>query len=182
MNLRSTIPRDSLHVCHVLRKTLQTPLSLCGEQISKNIEMKKFDINNIDRTNIFETPEGYFKDLPSIIQAKAVQNKPESIWKTAFANPIVKLAIPALLIFAVFIWGGDFTDSQSTSETDTEILLAQLSVEEMQDYLLEETDMTNSDLVEIVSEIEGEITLENTQLLDDETLEDIDLEDLESLL
>ncbi len=146
--------------------------------------MKNFNLDDIEKKQIFETPKDYFKDLPSIIQARAVETKSEPIRKVAFANPLVKFAFPALLILLIFIWQGDFISTQSdqTKTNETEVLLAQLTVEEMHDYLLEETEITNADLVEIVSEIPEEVSLEKQQLLDDEMLEDIDLEDLESLM
>ncbi len=146
--------------------------------------MKKINLDDIKNKHIFETPKDYFKDLPTIIQAKALETKPEPIWKVAFANPIVKFALPVLIIMLVFVWQGDFitTQSDQTNTAEMEVLLAQLTVEEMQHYLLEETEITNADLVEIVSEIPADVSLEKQQFFDDETLEDIDLEDLESLM
>ena len=51
----------------------------------------------------------------------------------------------------VFVWQGDFISTQPDQATtvETEALLAQLTVEEMQDYLLDEAGITHSDLVEI---------------------------------
>ncbi|MFT5915539.1 MAG: hypothetical protein ACJAWV_003075 [Flammeovirgaceae bacterium] len=146
--------------------------------------MKNFNLDDIEKKQVFETPKDYFKDLPSIIQARAVETKSEPIWKIAFANPFVKFALPAFLIIMVFVWQGDFISTQPDQATtvETEALLAQLTVEEMQDYLLDEAEITHSDLVEITSDVSERISFEEQHLLDDEILEDIDLEDLESLM
>ncbi|MFC0183739.1 hypothetical protein SAMN04515674_11119 [Pseudarcicella hirudinis] len=43
---------------------------------------KRISLGDIKKENIFQVPEGYFDDLPSIIQAKAVKSKSSTMTVT----------------------------------------------------------------------------------------------------
>ena len=125
-------------------------------------------LHDIPKRNIFTTPEGYFDKLPSIIQARTKEK--ESIFSLPVFVGSLKYAIPAMLIIiAVAIW------NQPDTQSATEQLLAEISTEEIIDYM-QNSEMTSYELVEIL-QLSGE---EITRILDNEleSLEELPGEDI----
>jgi len=133
--------------------------------------MKKSDpkkLHGIPKRNIFTVPDGYFNNLPSIIQARTKEK--ESILSLPVFVGSLKYAIPAILIIiAVAIW------IQSDNQSVTEQLLAEISTEEIIDYM-QDSKMTSYELAEIL-QLSGE---ELTQILvnEFESLEELPDEDI----
>ncbi len=135
----------------------------------------KHKIEDIDKKQAFDTPEGYFEDLPMRIQARIENKKPQAV-SQRLPKWSLALASMALLLTFVFV----FYDN-STSEKD---LLAGISQEELVAYL----DQIELDEYEIASTFESDLdalNLDETSVLDgidmeNEALDDVLLEyDLE---
>ena len=102
--------------------------------------MKKLE--DIPRKNLFEAPSGYFETLPTIIQAKVIQQAKGRPFKIpAFAY--VKLALPVMILTVGLIWY--FNINNKPISTDE--LLASIDSEELIEYL-NETDISHEDFVE----------------------------------
>lgn len=146
--------------------------------------MKKIKLEDINKETIFQTPPDYFEDLPSIIQARAIQSKPQAWYVSAWKQPVVKFALPAMLIIlAVVFRGAIFPSGNDIEDATAAELMEELSTEEMYAYLIEHTDVTHEDLYHAISENQLDLGDQDGQLpIDEEYLEDIDIEDLEELL
>ncbi len=146
-------------------------------------------LEDFDKKNIFETPEGYFEKLPLQIQ-KRVASKPASpklIWQ-----PIaLRVGIPSIatLAIALFLWVqySPAPENEVLPITSPEEFLAEVSQEEVENYLLT-SDILHSELAEAA--LEGnldsyEISEDalNTTTIEEEILElDIDLIDVQTYL
>lgn len=146
--------------------------------------MKKIKLDDIKKENIFQTPPEYFEDLPSIIQARIVKEKPHAWYSSLFSLPAMKLAIPAMLILLVFVFRGQlFSPEHIDVELSSTELIEELSTDEMYAYLMEHTDVTHEDLLEVALENHLFLGDGDKQLkIDEEYIEDLDIEDLEELL
>jgi len=105
--------------------------------------MKKLD--DIPKENIFEVPEGYFDRLPLKIQARIEQS---TATKTNLRVPAWRLtfryAVPVAVIILVAVY---FLMPKQVK--NTEDLLAEIASEHLIAYL-HESDITESDLLEIL--------------------------------
>ncbi len=106
--------------------------------------MKKINLNELDRKQPFKAPDGYFEELPSIIQSKAVDSdKRTQPWEM----PVIRwVAVPAMIIAIVI-----FSILPNDENNNPDQLLAEVSTEELVAYL-ESTDMSTADLLEMIDE------------------------------
>ncbi len=140
---------------------------------------RKLKLEDINKDNIFSVPEGYFDELPAIIQARALETSPKARihlftparnWQTALIAATVILLV---VVFAIF-------NFPKTVVTTPEDILAQVDVEDIIAYL----DFSDLTTAEILAEWNPEsadleeFIQDNTQLLNDEELKTIDLIDL----
>ncbi|MBI3481734.1 MAG: hypothetical protein HY015_01935 [Bacteroidetes bacterium] len=103
--------------------------------------MKKLD--EIPKKNVFEVPDGYFDRLALKIQSRTEELSPvKSIptWNLAlrYVLPIVLIAVALIFIF------------KPKATQDTEHLLASVSSEQLVEYL-NESDITEQDLLEAIN-------------------------------
>jgi hypothetical protein len=102
--------------------------------------MKKLD--DIPKQNIFEVPDGYFDRLPMKIQARIETSRPAPVM--AKWSLVLRFALPALVIImgvTYFLY--------PTSKSGTEDLLASINTEHLIAYL-DESDLTETELLETV--------------------------------
>ena len=148
--------------------------------------MKKIKLDDIKKENVFQTPPGYFEDLPSIIQAKAMNSQKEAWWLTTLQLPVVKFALPAILVVLLVVFRGSLVTQEATiAEGSVMELMADLSTEELYTYVMDHTDVTHADLLEMATDHQIEFELEEDKSaieIDEEYIEDLELEDLEELM
>lgn len=100
--------------------------------------MKKLE--NIPKKNIYKVPEGYFDQLPMVLQARIealqpkAQPKPWLQYSFRYALPMVILAAATIFLF-------------KPRQSEVEKLLASVSTTELVAYL-QETTLTTEDLLE----------------------------------
>ncbi len=146
---------------------------------------KPFKLEDISKKETFSVPNGYFDTLPTIIQAKAIESTKKSfVFNTSIA---LKFALPSLILVMVAgYFGYKYQSSSISADDNIELLLADISTEEMVEYL-DQTDLSSEDFLELVS-FDGEqiddfsIDLEN--ITDEELdllMEDFNIEDLENI-
>ncbi len=137
------------------------------------MDKHRIKIDELKKDNVFKVPEGYFEDLPSVIQSRVAQ--PARNERSWVAQPMVRWATVAasVLVFVVYV-----TLFRSNVDTaSAEILIAQIETEDLIAYL-EYSDMTTEELI-------TDYGLENIYIDDLEAeslfLEDIEIDELESL-
>lgn len=109
--------------------------------------MKKIDLNELDRKQPFKAPDGYFEELPSVIQSKAVDSDRKA---RPWELPVVRwIAVPAMIIAVVV-----FSVLPNDENNDPDQLLAEVSTEELVAYL-ESSEMSTADLLEMIDEPNG---------------------------
>jgi len=137
-------------------------------------KVTKFE--QIEKKNIFSTPEGYFDRLPAQIQSRIKEKESIVSWPVFIGS--LKYAIPAvLIIMGVIIWQNQSADIL----IDPDQLVAEVSDNDILDYL-EQNEVTTEEFVSYVDvsdEVFYQILEEETDLLD-LTEEELLLEDWES--
>lgn len=101
------------------------------------------NLENIQKKNIFEVPDGYFDKLPSSIQARLESDSPKREPKPYFryalqyALPVVLVAVAAIFIF-------------KPKSASVEDLLATVSTEQLIAYLdeIDVNTLTTDELIE----------------------------------
>jgi hypothetical protein len=130
-------------------------------------------LEDIPKKNIYQVPDGYFDDLPTIIQARVTEKAPSAI--PSFAHQI-RYAIPvmALAILSV-VWV--FTEENSENALSAEQLLASVETSSLIAYL-EESEMTTDELLENVSFSQEDVSAIESDVYD----LDIEQDDLDELI
>ncbi len=148
--------------------------------MSKEKIMQKLE--NIPKKNIYQVPDGYFDDLPGIIQARVARENPKKEVIFSWVSTL-KYALPALLIGVA----GLFWYTQSTNQPmDADAILATIETEALVAYI-NESDMSTEELLDsfslypeevanIEDEVYGALYDEELDVLMDEF--DIDLNNL----
>ena len=100
-------------------------------------------LEDIPKKDIFKVPEGYFEDLPSIIQSRVAGQKKERAFLPTFSYAL-RYALPVVILGAVgYFW---FNPGQPKT---AESILATIETEDLVAYL-NETDLTTDELLESV--------------------------------
>lgn len=130
--------------------------------------MKKLD--DIPKNHPFKVPEGYFDELPGIIQSRVAQ-KTEIKEATPYFRYALQYALPVVLVVVVsWIY-------LLPKQDDFDTMLASVSTEEMVAYL-EESEVTMEELMdemdtESVDAIESEVYFNFDEL---DNLDELDLD------
>ena len=134
--------------------------------------MKKLD--DIPKKNIYEVPDGYFDQLALNIQARTELISPVksvSGWSLAlrYALPVVIVVVALVFIF------------RPKSIQDTEQLLASIPTEHLVIYL-DESDISEQDLLEIIKFDDSDADSLNVRIQDEYLLNDFDESEYKSVL
>ncbi len=131
-------------------------------------------LNDIEKKNIYKVPEGYFDELPGIIQSRITKKEQKPIF--SWSQPVFKLALPAILVLMIagyFAFYNEGIDSKSASE-----ILAEVETEHLIDYLAL-SEMTIDEILEGVDLNDMELEFGSPEL---DFLEEGELDDLEGLM
>ena len=131
--------------------------------------MKKLE--DIPKKDVFKVPEGYFENLPTIIQSRVAARNKEKVFFPGFSLAL-RYALPVVVLGVIgYFWLGPKAEQKSA-----ESILATIETEDLVAYL-NETDLTTEELLESVQldasdvdELEGEIYGED---LTDQNFEEI---------
>ena len=116
-------------------------------------------LEDIPKKNAFKVPEGYFDELPQIIQSRIAKKEawpagiPSFRWAWRYALPV--LAVCLALFFLLRPSGPGATPEE---------LLASVDEEALATYLME-SDLTTEELLDMASLDEADINALNGQLL-----------------
>lgn len=135
--------------------------------------MKKLE--NIPKRNIFKVPDGYFENLPGIIQARVSKPEPAAPWFV----PALKFALPvvALIALGVFWYSKQPQDTleQQLAEIQTEQLVAFLDDATLNfDDLTESVTWSENDLNELEEKVFSTFEVSEAEL--DILFEEFDVE------
>lgn len=127
-------------------------------------------LEDIPKKNIFDTPEGYFDELPGIIQSRIAEQKPATYDIPSFGL-VLRYALPVVaIVLAVFL-----IFRQGTPVSNPDELLASVSAEELTYYLVE-SDFSTDELLDMVDLTNEDINALNNEILspeiDNELLEE----------
>ncbi len=131
-------------------------------------------LDDIDKKNIYNVPEGYFDELPGIIQSRITKKEQKPVF--SWSQPVFKLALPAILVLMIagyFAFFNEGVDSKSAAE-----ILAEVETEHLIDYLAF-SEMTTEEILEGVDLNDIELEFGNPEL---DLLEEDELDDLEGLM
>ncbi|WP_420319245.1 hypothetical protein [Ekhidna sp.] len=137
----------------------------------------KHKLDDIDKKEIFKTPEGYFKDLPLKIQTRIAEEKPARSIRTVPNWGLALAASLALIVTFIFVLPKE--------QLSAEELLASVSQDELIAYLgqleIDEYDIASiADDSDEIFEYDDPNVLEGIDIGDqslDDVLLEYDLED-----
>jgi hypothetical protein len=132
--------------------------------------MKKLE--DIEKKNIFKVPDGYFEELPSIIQARV--SKPASE-RSPFFRYALQYALPACVFIIALAWFYN-NQIQVTQPQNAEEMIASIDTDQLISYL-EDTEFSLDDLLETY-----ELSDEDMDEIEIATYPDITDEDLDIML
>lgn len=152
---------------------------------TNNPYKKPFKLEEFSKKESFTVPDGYFDNLPTIIQARAIESTKK---KTLLSSVgVLKFAIPSILLLLIAgYFGYKYQNSPYQQDSKIELMLADVSTKELVNYL-DNTDLSSEDFLELVS-FEGEKIDDFSNNLDnvsDEELEllinDFEIEDINNI-
>lgn len=113
---------------------------------NKNIN-KKLYLDQLEKKEVFSTPEGYFKELPTIIQS-SIAAKRGAGHRLSLISLLKYTAVPAFLIAMAVIFTN--RNPSGTDEKSVEKSLATLTVSDILEYL-ENSDISVKDIHEMAT-------------------------------
>ena len=129
--------------------------------------MKKLE--DIPKKDVFKVPEGYFENLPSVIQSRVTNQKKERAFLPSFSYAL-RYALPVVLLGVV----GYFWLIPNGQPVTAESILATIETEDLVAYL-SETDLTTEELLESIQFDANDVDQLEDKIYDEE-LSDEDLE------
>lgn len=143
---------------------------------NKDINKPSFKLDNLEKRNIYTVPDRYFDELPSIIQAKAVEKKP--FYQLPAFNLGLKLALPTAFVLIFVIYSGFFKSEQlPVGNFDT--LISEVTTEDLVAYL-GDSDISTQEIIDYVSldDFALESMIDETDILINDDLEDTDINEM----
>lgn len=137
--------------------------------------MKRLD--EIPKKSLFEVPDGYFEELPGVIQARvaipiAIGTEPEVTW----GRLALRYALPVIVLAAAAIFIINREPVRSPEE-----VIASLESEQLVAYL-EETDVNIEDLLEAIPLDGTEVDMLEVDALDNFGFDGFDEGDIDELV
>ena len=144
-------------------------------------------LDDLKKENVHSVPDGYFDELPQIIQSRVSKEK-KSVWSPVLIGSL-RYALPSVVVIMAVVYFSVLKPGQGSANFDE--LMAQVSTDELVEYLafaelneeIDETEFKNlsEDIIDEVTDglfdefdLQG---LEDDDLLDLELYQDYDLGD-----
>ncbi len=141
----------------------------------KNLKSKPLKLEDFSKENPFSVPEGYFEELPCIIQAKVIAAPERVSWLDWALIPAHtwKISLAAVAVILTIVFSGIF--QQSDLSSSVEDILAEVSMEDLIEYI-EYSDLSTD---EILAELNF-IDIDSDFLMSDE-IQLLNVDDLDEL-
>lgn len=135
--------------------------------------MKK--LNDIDKKQVFEVPEGYFDQLPLRIQKRLETPQRTVAW---FQLPVMRYAVPVVVLMVAglfWIYSGNKSIEEQLSAIDDSELVAYLQESDLNSEELEEAfQLDEQDVLELQTTMFN--TLESSEEVLEELIDDYTIE------
>lgn len=135
----------------------------------------KFNLDKLNKENIYQVPDRYFETLPGVIQSRVVEKAP--FYNTSVFKIGLRYALPVACILIIGIYFGFFYQKNSTPTFES--LMAEVSQQDLVTYL-ENSDLSIEEIIENIGEEEVALGLEEEafDLIEDLNLDNENLDDL----
>jgi len=128
-------------------------------------------LDELPKKQVYSVPDDYFKELPSIIQARAVKQEktktPVILWSTA-----LRFALPVIALIMMLVY---FGTRLNNDDIDIQAMLEDIPTEELVNYLTE-SDITTDELLSLIDvnelDVDGMVD-EDIELLNDSEWDEI---------
>ena len=128
------------------------------------------DLDKLPKKQLYSVPDGYFDELPTIIQNRVTSKRDIEDSPSFALTPVVKFALPVLTLIMMLIYFGIRFNNQ---DFDVEAMIAEIPTEELVNYLAE-SDISTDELLSLIDieelDVDGMIE-EDTELLSDDELD-----------
>lgn len=150
------------------------------------MEKKRIRLEDLPKKEIFRTPDRYFDELPSIIQAKVVKPTPEPAFTFSWTPRRTWLSLASASLIALLVWLTYPTRQESLGE-DT---LSQVNDQEIINYLKAQN-INHLDIAEqfsikekvgVKTETTDTLLLQHLDVSDEEILQQLDPEDVQDVI
>ena len=130
-----------------------------------------FKLDELPKKQVYSVPDDYFKELPSIIQARAVEQEktktPVILWSAT-----LRFALPVIALVMMLVY---FGTRLNNDDIDIQAMLDDIPTEELVSYLTE-SEITTDELLSLIDinelDVDGMVD-ENIELLNDSEWDEI---------
>ena len=128
-------------------------------------------LDELPKKQVYSVPDDYFKELPSIIQARAVEQEPTKtpaiLWSSA-----LRYALPVIALIMMLVY---FGTRLNNNDIDIQAMLDDIPTEELVSYLTE-SEITTEELLSLIDvnelDVDGMVD-EDIELLNDSEWDEI---------
>ena len=136
---------------------------------------KPFKLEDLDKRSVYSVPDGYFNQLPTKISARVVEPK-SAYFNFNFAQSL-KYALPVILLLGVAV-AVIFNENSNSEVVDVQTMLAEVSDQDLIEYL-EQTDVTTDEVLNQIVFVEGLDEVSNeVEIIEEEALSEDELLEL----
>lgn len=128
-------------------------------------------LNELPKKRLYSVPDDYFKELPSIIQARVVKPEqartPALVWSSALRYALPVIALVMMLVY--------FGVRLKNDDIDVQAMIDEIPTEELISYITE-SEITTDELLSLIDlnelDVDGMVD-ENIELLNDNEWDDL---------
>ena len=128
-------------------------------------------LDELPKKQVHSVPDDYFKELPSIIQARVIKPEqtrtPVLVWSSA-----LRFALPAVALVMMLVY---FGVRLNNDDIDVQAMIEDISTEELISYITE-SDITTEELLSLIDinelDVDGMVD-DNIELLNDSEWDEI---------
>lgn len=128
-------------------------------------------LDELPKKQLYSVPDDYFKELPSIIQARVVKPEqartPAPVWSSALRYALPVIALVMMLVY--------FGVRLKNDDIDVQAMIDEIPTEELISYITE-SEITTDELLSLIDlnelDVDGMVD-ENIELLNDNEWDDL---------
>ena len=132
-------------------------------------DIKRFDLERLEKKQIYQVPDKYFDELPGIIQSRIT--KKTRFYQTSVFRIGVRYALPVACLLVIGVYFG-FFGSQNQQPQNFDALIADVSYEDLAAYL-ENSDISTEEIIASIEDQDFYIEFDSEEI---DPLLDFDLE------
>ena len=143
------------------------------------MEKKRINLADLPKQNIFQTPENYFENLSSRIEARVIQPKSKGVLKASWSARRTWLSVAACLLLSVLGW---FTLQPKQDGLNPDALKG-VGNQELVQYLNKQN-LIEKDVVELLDNhaVSDSTMMQMLDISEDDVLKHLSEKDLQDLI